>query len=448
MQTLSQRTAQEIVDENLAYTLFSWSTQGNLKPIAVAGGQGAWFWDADGTRYLDLSSQQVISLTLGHQHPRVVQAIKDQADTLCFAAPSYANEPKGRLAHKIADLTSLAKTFFTLGGAEATENAIKIARLYTGRQKIITRYRSYHGATHVAMSASGDFRRWPVEPSSAGIIRVPDPFVYRSPFGDDPEVVGRKTVEFVEEVIGYEGPQTIAAMLVEGITGSNGILIPPDNYYPLLQEVLAKYGILLIVDEVMSGFGRTGAWFAYQHWDVRPDIITMAKGLTSSYVPLGAVTVTEPIARFFDDHMLWAGLTYAGHPVSCAAGVAAIEVLEEEHLVEHARELGLVLKQRLLEMQRRHPCVGDVRSIGLFSALELVKDRATKEPLSPLYGAQTEPMTRIAAHCRARGADLMTRFNWVFVTPPLVISEEDLLHGLAIVDEALHEADAFLGRPA
>ena len=428
MQTLTHRTAQDIIEENLDYTLFSWSAQGNLKPIAVAGGQGAWFWDADGNRYLDLSSQQVISLTLGHQHPKVVQAIKDQAETLCFASPSYANEPKGRLAHKIADLTGLAKTFFTLGGAEATENAIKIARLFTGRHKIITRYRSYHGATHGAMSASGDFRRWPSEPAASGIIRVPDPFVYRSPFGDDPETVGRKTVEFVEEIIGYEGPSTIAAMIVEGVTGSNGILIPPDNYYPLLQEVLWKYGILLIVDEVMSGFGRTGAAFAYQHWNVQPDIVTMAKGLTSSYLPLGAVAVSEPIARYFDDHVLWAGLTYAGHPLCCAAGVAAIEVLEEEGLIERSRELGVVLKRRLLEMQARHPCVGEIRSIGLFSCLELVKDRGTKEPLSPLYGAQTEPMSKINAYCRAHGADVMTRFNWVFVTPPLVISEEDLLH--------------------
>ncbi|GAC1468044.1 MAG: aspartate aminotransferase family protein [Chloroflexota bacterium] len=441
---VGHRTSESIIEENLEYTLFSWSAQGNLAPIAVAGGEGAWFWDADGTRYLDFSSQQVISLTLGHQHPRVVQAIKDQAETLCFAAPSYANEPKGVLAHKIADVTGLAKTFFTLGGAEAVENAVKIARQYTGRHKIITRYRSYHGATHVAMSASGDFRRWAAEPSATGMVRVPDPFVYRSPFGDDPETVGRKTVEFVEEVIGYEGPGTIAAMLVESVTGSNGILIPPDNYFPLLQEMLRKYGILLIVDEVMSGFGRTGAWFAYQHWGVQPDMITMAKGLTSSYLPLGAVAVSEPIARHFDDRVLWAGLTYAGHPVSCAAGVAALEVLEEEGLVDHARDLGEIVKARLLQMKERHPCVGDVRSIGLFSVLELVKDRGTREPLSPLYGPQTEPMTRINRFCRDRHVDVMTRFNWVFVTPPLVISREDLELGLDVVDEALSEADAYL----
>ena len=444
MQTLSRRTAQNIIQENLDYTLFSWSAQGGLAPIAVTGGQGAWFWDADGNRYLDFSSQQVISLTLGHQHPKVVRAIKDQADTLCFASPSYANEPKGKLARKIAELTGLSKTFFTLGGAEAVENAIKIARLYSGRHKIITRYRSYHGATNAAMSASGDFRRWPIEPGAPGFVRVPDPFVYRSPFGDDPETVGRKTVEFVEEVIQYEGPQTIAAMLVEGVTGSNGVLIPPDNYYPLLQEVLAGNGILLIVDEVMSGFGRTGAWFAYQHWNAKPDLITLAKGLTSSYLPLGAVAVSEPIARHFDDHVLWAGLTYAGHPVSCACGIAAIEVLEAEGLIDHARELGEVLKRRLLGMQDRHPCIGEVRSIGLFSVLELVKDRTTKEPLSPLYAAQTPPMAGIAPFCRAKGVDVMTRFNWLFVTPPLVISEDDLNLGLHVVDQALSEVDASL----
>ena len=444
VQTISHRTAQDIIEENLEYTLFSWSAQGGLAPLAIAGGKGAWFWDADGNRYLDFSSQQVISLTLGHQHPKVIQAIKDQADTLCFAAPSYANEPKGKLGRKIAELTGLSKSFFTLGGAEATENAIKIARLYTGRHKIITRYRSYHGATYAAMSASGDFRRWPVEPGAAGVVRVLDPFVYRSPFGDDPEVVGQKTVELVEEVIQYEGPQTIAAMMVEGVTGSNGVLIPPDNYYPLLQEVLARYGILLIVDEVMSGFGRTGAWFAYQHWNVKPDLVTLAKGLTSSYLPLGAVAVSEPIARYFDDHVLWAGLTYAGHPVSCAAGVAAVSVLEEEGLIDHARELGKVLKRRLQEIRERHPCVGDVRSIGLFSVLELVKDRRTREPLSPLNGPQTVPMARIAATCRAERVDVMTRFNWVFVTPPLVISQDDLELGLEVVDQALYEVDASL----
>lgn len=444
MQTVSHRTATDIIEENRRYSLFSWSAQGSLAPIAVAGGEGSWFWDADGNRYLDFSSQQVISLTIGHQHPKVIQAIKDQADTLCYAAPSYANEPKGKLARKIAEKTGLAKTFFTLGGADAVENAIKIARLYSGRHKIITRYRSYHGATYGAMSASGDFRRWPIEPGTPGIVRVPDPFVYRSPFGDDPEVVGRKTVEFVEEVIHYEGPGSIAAMLVEGVTGSNGVLIPPDNYFPLLREVLSRYGILLIVDEVMSGFGRTGAWFAYQHWNVQPDMVTLAKGLTGSYLPLGAVAVSEPIARHFDDHVLWAGLTYAGHPMSCAAGLAAIEVCEEEKLVDRARELGYVLKQRLLDMRERHRCVGDVRSIGLFSVLELVKDRTTREPLSPLYGPQTEPMVKIAAACRAKGLDIMTRFNWVFVTPPLVIARSELEWGLDIVDEALCEADAYV----
>ena len=444
MQTVSHRTATDIIEENRRYSLFSWSAQGSLAPIAVAGGEGSWFWDADGNRYLDFSSQQVISLTIGHQHPKVIQAIKDQADTLCYAAPSYANEPKGKLARKIAEKTGLAKTFFTLGGADAVENAIKIARLYSGRHKIITRYRSYHGATYGAMSASGDFRRWPIEPGTPGIVRVPDPFVYRSPFGDDPEVVGRKTVEFVEEVIHYEGPGSIAAMLVEGVTGSNGVLIPPDNYFPLLREVLSRYGILLIVDEVMSGFGRTGAWFAYQHWNVQPDMVTLAKGLTGIYLPLGALAVIEPIARHFDDHVLWAGLTYAGHPMSCAAGLAAIEVCEEEKLVDRARELGYVLKQRLLDMRERHRCVGDVRSIGLFSVLELVKDRTTREPLSPLYGPQTEPMVKIAAACRAKGLDIMTRFNWVFVTPPLVIARSELEWGLDIVDEALCEADAYV----
>jgi taurine---2-oxoglutarate transaminase len=442
MQTV--RTSQEIIEENLRYTLFSWSAQGSLAPLSIVRGEGVWFWDADGKRYLDLSSQQVICLNLGHQHPKVVQAIKDQADTLCFAAPSFANEPKGQLGRKLAEITGLSKTFFTLGGAEAVENAIKIARYYTGKHKIITRYRSYHGATNGAMTASGDSRRWPIEPGPSGIVRVPDPFTYRSPFGDDPEVVGRKSVEWVEEVIQYEGAHTIAAMLVEGITGSNGVLIPPDNYFPLLQDVLKKHNILLIVDEVMSGFGRTGKWFAHQHWGVQPDMITMAKGLTSSYVPLGAVTVSEPIARHFDDRVLYAGLTYAGHPLACAAGVAAVEVYEEEGLIDRARELGVFLRQRLLAMQDRHPCIGEVRSIGLFAVLELVKDRESRDPLSPLYGPQTAEVARIVPACRAKGVDIMTRFNWVFITPPLVISQEDLAWGLDILDEVLYQVDASL----
>jgi taurine--2-oxoglutarate transaminase len=309
----------------------------------------------------------------------------------------------------------------------------------TGRQKIITRYRSYHGATAGAMTASGDARRWPAEPGMPGIVRVPDPFTYRSPFGDDPETVGRKTVEFVEEVIQYEGPGTIAAMLIETVTGSNGIIIPPDNYLPLLQETLRRYDILLIADEVMSGFGRTGRWFAYQHWGTQPDLVTMAKGLTGSYVPLGAVAVSERIARYFDDHVLWAGLTYAGHPVGCAAGLGALDAYEEEGLIEHAAELGVFLRDRLLAMKERHPCIGEVRSIGLFSCLELVRDRHTREPLSPLNGPQTAPMKRIGASCREKGVDVMTRFNWVFVCPPLVISRDDLAWGLEVLDQALGE---------
>ncbi|MGH2448977.1 MAG: aminotransferase class III-fold pyridoxal phosphate-dependent enzyme [Chloroflexota bacterium] len=446
MQTLSSRTSADIIDENREHTLFSWSAQEDVAPLSVAGGQGAWFWDHDGNRYLDMSSQQVIALTLGHQHPRVVQAIKDQADQLCYAAPSFANEPKGKLGRALAQKTGLAKAFFTLGGAEANENALKMARLVTGRQKIVSRYRSYHGATLGAMSVSGEYRRWAVEPGVPGSIRVPDPFVYRSPFGDDPETVGRKTVEVTEEIIQYEGPETIAAMIVEGVTGSNGVLIPPDNYYPLLQEMLARYGILLIIDEVMSGFGRTGEWFAFQHWGVKPDMITMAKGLTSSYLPLGAVAVSREIADYFEEHTLWAGLTYAGHPMSCAAGVAAIETYEDEGLIERARDLGeTILKPRLLEMQERHPSVGEVRSLGLFSVLELVKDRESREPLSPLYGKQHPAMGAMKRFTRARGVDIMTRFNWLFACPPLVISREDLSMGLDVIDAALVEADQAVG---
>lgn len=437
--------ARDIAAENTENILFSWTSQRNLHPLTITGGEGCWFWDADGNRYLDLCSQQVIALNLGHQHPRMLAAIKRQVDTLCYAAPSFAHDPKGTLARKLVEKTGLAKIFFTLSGAEANENAIKIARMVTGRQKILTRYRSYHGATSGAISASGDSRRWAAEPGAPGIVRVPDPYVYRSPFGDDPETVGRKTVECVEEIIRCEGPASIAAMLVESITGTNGLLIPPDNYLPLLADLLRKHGILLIVDEVMSGFGRTGAWFGFQHWNIQPDMITMAKGLTAGYVPLGAIAVSEAIARHFDDHTLWAGLTYAGHPLGCAAGAAAVETYEAEGLIDRARELGEYLRDRLREMQTRHPCIGDVRSIGLFSALELVTDRATREPLSPFNAPQTPAMTSIVPFCRSRGVDLYTRFNLVFICPPLIISPDELRHGLEVVDAAISMVEeAFL----
>lgn len=440
------RSASEIAAENREFTLFSWSVQAKADPIAMTGGRGAWFWDADGNQYLDFASQ-LVNINVGHQHPRMLEAIKAQVDTMCFAGPGMATEPRGKLGRELARVTGLAKSFFTLGGSEANENAIKMARLYTGRDKIVTRYRSYHGATMGAMSASGDPRRLPVEPGVPGVVRVFDPYCYRCPFGKTPDSCSRECVTHIEEVLHYEGPENVAAILVEGITGSNGILVPPDDYFPRLRAICDRHGILLITDEVMSGFGRTGAWLATQHYGIKPDIVTAAKGLTSGYMPLGAVIVNEKIAEFFETNMLWGGLTYSSHPVSCAAAVANLAIYEDERVFENVREQGAYLAERLELMRLRHPCVGDARGKGLFWVLELVKDKATREPLAPFNGTSPE-MSRVAALLRERGLYAYTRFNWIFVVPPLVIGREDLDRGLAIIEEALQLADSLIMAPA
>jgi len=438
-----ERPSKDVIQENRDYTLFSWSVQSSANPIHITRAKGVWFWDGDGNRWLDLSSQ-LININVGHQHPRVLEAIKKQVDELCFAGPSFATEPRGRLGRKLAEVTGLAKTFFCLGGAEANENAMKIARLYTGRDKIITRYRSYHGATMGAMTASGDPRRWPVEPGVPGIVRVFDPYCYRCPFGKSPDNCRRECVSHIEEVIQLEGPHTIAAIMVEGITGSNGLLVPPDDYYPRLRALCDKYGILLITDEVMSGFGRTGKWLSTQHYGIKPDIVTCAKGLTSGYMPLGAVIVSKPIADYFEDHMLWGGLTYSGHPVSCAAALANLAVYEEERLFENAEEQGKYLGERLEAMRKRYACVGDVRYIGLFSVIELVKDKASKEPLAPFNSTSPE-MQKLATYLKSKHIYAFSRFNMLWVCPPLVINREELRYGLDVIEEGLALVDQALG---
>jgi len=439
---IGEQTSQQVIQENRDYTLFSWSVQGAQNPIHLKRGEGVYFWDGDDNRWLDFSSQ-LINLNIGHQHPRVLNAIKDQVDKLCFAGPSFATEPRGILGKKLAEVTGLAKAFFTLGGSEANENAIKMARLYTGRNKIITRYRSYHGATMGSMTASGDPRRWPVEPGVPGIVRVFDPYCYRCPFGQKVETCHRECVSHIEEVIQMEGPDSIAAMLVEGITGSNGLLIPPDDYYPKLRALCDRYGILLICDEVMSGFGRTGKWLSAQHYGVMPDIVTAAKGLTSGYMPLGAVIVSEPIARYFETHMLSGGLTYSGHPVCCAAAIANLAVYEEEDVFENVEVQGAYLADRLECMRQRFACVGDVRSIGLFSVIELVKDKATREPLAPFNGSSPE-MGALAAYLKQHYLYAFTRFNMLWVCPPLVITRQQLGSGLDIIEQGLKIVDSRL----
>jgi len=436
--------SKKIVQENRDYTMFSWSVQATSNPIHMKRGQGVWFWDGDDNRWLDFSSQ-LINLNVGHQHPKVLEAIKKQVDELCFAGPGFATEPRGALGKKLAEVTGLAKTFFTLGGAEANENAMKIARLVTGRDKIITRYRSYHGATMGSMTASGDPRRWPVEPGIPGIVRAFDPYCYRCPFGQKVETCARECVSHIEEIIQMEGPSNIAAVMVEGITGSNGLLVPPDDYYPRLRALCDKYGILLIDDEVMCGFGRTGKWLATQHYGVKPDIVSCAKGLTSGYLPLGAVIVSDAIADYFENHMLWGGLTYSGHPVCCAAAVANLSVYEEEHIFANVERQGRYLASRLEAMKRKYACVGDVRYKGLFSVLELVKDKSSREPLAPFNGS-SPGMAKIAAHLKSKHLYAFSRFNMLWVCPPLIISENELSHGLDIIEEALLLVDQDLGK--
>ncbi len=422
-------TSREIVDLNRQYTFFSWSVQSQVNPIPVEKADGVYFWDADGKRYLDLASQ-LVNTNIGHQNARVVKAIQDQAARLTFVAPGLATEPRGLLGQKLAQITpgDLNKTFFTLGGAEANENAIKIARFYTGRNKILARYRSYHGATYGALAATGDYRRLAAEPGMPGVVHFLDPYCYRCPFGWSRETCHRECISHIEEVIQHEGPDQIAAIMLEGVTGTNGLIIPPDDYWPRVRQICDRYGILLISDEVMSGWGRTGRWFAVDNWNVVPDIITTAKGITSGYVPLGAVIVSAKIAQYFDDKYLYAGLTYNGHALACAAALATIEAYEEGRVFENALRVGAYLGRRLEELKAGHRSVGDVRYIGLFSALELVKNRQTKEILD---------LTTLKSYLLAEGVYVFNFKNILFVVPPLIITEQQLEDGLAVLDQGL-----------
>lgn len=438
---MSKLTTHEIVQMSKEYTFFSWSVQGQVNPIPVEKAEGIYFWDTDGKRYIDFSSQ-LMNTNIGHQHPKVVKAIQDQAAQICFVHPGNTTEVRARLGKKLAEVTpgSLKKTFFALGGAEANENAIKLARFYTGRHKILARYRSYHGATHGSIALTGDYRRLAVEPAMPGVVHFLDPFCYRCPFGQKKETCHRECLKHLEEVIHYEGPDKIAAIIMEGVVGSNGLIVPPDDYWPRVREICDRYGILLISDEVMSGWGRTGQWFAVNNWGVVPDIITTAKGITSGYVPLGAVIVSEEIARFFDDKYLYAGLTYNGHALALAAALATIEVYEEDHLIENAATLGKYLGERLEALKAKHPSVGDVRYIGLFSALELVQNRETKEPFDPSV------MAEVGKTLKENGlfTFIMAKKDMgtiVFVVPPLCITKEQLDEGLALVEKGLDVAD-------
>jgi taurine--2-oxoglutarate transaminase len=439
---------QEIVNQNRQYTLASWQAQAAWNPISMTHADGVYFWDGDGNRYLDWSSQ-LINVNVGHNHPRVIQAIQKQVAELPYAYPGIATEPRAQLGRLLSEITpqGLTKSFFTTGGADAIENGLKIARLYSGRQTILARYRSFHGATFGAMSAGGDPRRLANEPGVPWIVHIHDPYAYRSPLyrGRSAAEGDQALIDQIEETILFEGPEHIAAILLEGYSGTSGIIQGGDTYWRGIQSLCDRYGILLIIDEVMSGFGRTGEWFGINHYSyVKPDILVMAKGLTSGYVPMGAVTVSEKIAQHFESAVLWAGLTYSGHALACAAAIANIEIYRDEGLIENSRRMGKVLRAGLLDLAEKHPSVGDVRGTGLHQVLELVTDRQTGEPMSGFNQSPTAAMQQVAASLRRNGLSTFVRWNWIFNTPPLVITEAQIQEGLTILDEALGIADNFV----
>jgi taurine---2-oxoglutarate transaminase len=430
-------TGEEIVALTKRHTIFEWSAQANANPIPVAGAKGSWFWTPEGKRYLDFNSQ-LMCTNIGHGDERVVRAIQEQAATLAYANPFMATEPRARLGAKLAEITpgDIDTFFFTNGGAEANENAIKIARLYTGRQKILARYRSYHGGTAGAITLTGDPRRWAAEPGMAGVVHFSD---FHKWARRDPEPVDAALTE-VEDVVRYEGPQTIAAIIVESVVGTNGVLIPPDGYMQGLRAICDRHGVLLIVDEVMAGFGRTGKWFAVEHWGVVPDIITMAKGLTSAYVQLGAVGMRHAIAQHFQDHVFSGGLTYNSHPLGCATALATIAVYEEDGLIERAATMGRLMRSLQQDLEQRHASVGATRSIGLFGIVDLVRRREPYEPLTP-YNGTSDEMAAIGRFFRENGLYTMIRWNSIYTNPPLIITEEELRTGFEIIDRALDITD-------
>ncbi|PGF14003.1 aspartate aminotransferase family protein [Natrinema sp. CBA1119] len=417
----------------------TWSFQSEVSPTQVVGGDGARFTTADGEEYIDFSGQLMCS-NLGHSADGVADAIAEQAREGAYFAPGFTTEARARLGEKLADVTpgDLTKTFFSTSGTEAVEAAIKIARFYTGKQKIISRYRSYHGATAGSISVTGDPRRLPAEPSVPGAIKAPDPYAYGS------TLEPMESLEYIDEMLELEG-DTVAAVLVEPIVGSNGILVPPDEYLPELKRIAHDHGALLICDEVMSGFGRTGEWFGSDVFDVTPDIMTMAKGLTGAYAPLGATIVTPEIADYFEDEMFCHGHTYAGHPVACAAGLAAVETYEEENLIERASEVGDVLGERLAELAADHPSVGEARGVGLFRGLELTRSADERVPFgerSDKISTGTTVVDEVAARARDHGVYVANMINTLIIAPPLVLTEADLDRGIEALDAALEYSDA------
>ncbi|WP_415947344.1 aspartate aminotransferase family protein [Streptomyces sp. KLOTTS4A1] len=432
-----------------AHVFHSWSAQELIDPLAVAGAEGVHFWDYEGNRYLDFTSALVYT-NIGYQHPKVVAAIQEQAASMTTFAPAFAVEARSEAARLIAERTpgDLDKIFFTNAGAEAVEHAARMARLHTGRPKILSAYRSYHGATATGINLTGDPRRWASDTGSAGVVRFWAPFLYRSPFHSETEEQEcERALKHLEDTIAYEGPQSIAAIIMETVPGTAGIMVPPPGYLPGVREICDRYGIVLVFDEVMAGFGRTGKWFAAEHFDVVPDLLTFAKGVTSGYVPLGGVAINAAIAETFAHRPYPGGLTYSGHPLACATAVATINVMEEEGIVRNAAKIGAdVLGPALRELAARHPSVGEVRGMGVFWALELVRNRATREPLVPYNasGADAAPMGAFAAACKKEGLWPFVNMNRTHVVPACTITEAEAKEGLAALDTALSVADEYV----
>ena len=436
----------EIGELQHEYVLQSWAKQKGLHPIAIEKADGIYMWDFDGNRYSDMSSQ-LVNLNVGHGNRQIIDAIKEQAEKYCYLSPSYGSEPRARLGKMIIDLMpdNMGKVFFTNGGADANENAIKIARMYTGRNKIFSRYRSYHGSTFGAGNLTGEPRRYPLEPGIPGFVKFFDPYIYREKIRfESEEAATDYYVSKLREQVIYEGPDSVAAIVMETITGSNGVIIPPKGYLAGVRAICDEFGIMMICDEVMAGFGRTGKMFAFENFGVKPDIVSFAKGVTCGYVQLGGVVVSKQIAEYFDDHTLMCGLTYSGHPLACAAGVACLNYYRDADILANVNKSGAKLGELLEDIKKKHPCVGDVRYIGLFSSVELVRDRETKEPLVP-YGKDPDGvMKKIVGSLAAKGFMTYSHENMIFVSPPLIITCEQLTEELAKLDEVLGEVDRSL----
>lgn len=435
----------EVVSNSLDYTLFSWSKQAGLDPIAIEYGQGVYLYDYSGKRYLDFSSG-LMNVNIGHGHPRVGEAVMRQMQQVSYVTPSCVTKARGDLGKKLAEITpgNLQKTLFTVCGATSIENAIKLARLYTGRHKIIARYRAFHGASYGAMTAGGDPRKLASDSQQIpNIIHVEDAYCYRCPWSQEPTSCRRECVSHIERVIEFEGPENIAAILMEGESGSSGCIKYPPDYWPKLRALCDKYGILLIADEVMSGFGRTGKWFGVDHFNVVPDMIATAKGITSGYLPFGALIVSDTIADHFNDKPLMLGLTYSAHPVACAAALEVLQIYEDEGLIENAERMGRYVEEQMAHLIQKHPSIGDFRNTGLLGCIEVVKDRATKEPMAPFNAKPHEMgvMNQVAAKIKALGMYTFVRWNYIFIAPPLCVTEAQIDEGLEIISKALEIAD-------